>query len=615
MINISLFGIHHRGRNDVFGSENMARFLAAIVILAGLVNPGAAQSPKAKILFLGKDPDHPYGSHMYMHTCKVLAKCAELTPGVETVVSNGWPKNTKTLDGVKTIVIYTSPAAELLLEGPHRQQVDEFMKKGVGLVTIHWASAVKKDDFGRLGPTWLSYLGGTWVSNVGLSEGRSPLKQLIPEHPICRGWKEFEIEDEYYLNPTIKLAKPLLQVTERKGKDVIVGWVFERPNGGRAFGTTLGHPYANFQREPFRRLIVNAILWSARVEVPKQGAPVHLKEADLALPPKDAASPAVPQSKTDIVPPGAKLEKIFGDGVVLTEGVAAAPDGTVYFSDITFSHVARDKKGAIEAGHIWKHDPKTGKTTIFRSPSGMSNGIKFDADGNMIVAEGADFGGRRVIRTDMKTGKSYIIAALFEGRPFNSPNDIAIDEKGRIYFSDPRYLGHEPIEQPVQAVYRIDPDGSIHRIITDAGKPNGVCVSPDQQTLYVVSNDNGHTGIGRLPADAPVHKGQMALLAYSLAPDGSAKFRKVLVDYAPQDGPDGLVCDAEGNVYVAVRDETRPGIYVYSPQGKELAYIKTELPTNVGFGRGQESSTLYITAGKSVYRIRLNKKGYQLPAK
>ena len=167
----------------------------------------------------------------------------------------------------------------------------------------------------------------------------------------------------------------------------------------------------------------------------------------------------------------------------------------------------------------------------------------------------------------------------------------------------------------MQAVYRIDPDGSIHRIITDAGKPNGVCVSPDQQTLYVVSNDNGHTGIGRLPVDAPVHKGQMALLAYSLAPDGSAKFRKVLVDYAPQDGPDGLVCDAEGNVYVAVRDETRPGIYVYSPQGKELAYIKTELPTNVGFGRGQESSTLYITAGKSVYRIRLNKKGYQLPAK
>lgn len=323
-------------------------------------------------------------------------------------------------------------------------------------------------------------------------------------------------------------------------------------------------------------------------------------------------SPAHAQNA--IVPAGATLEKLFDKGVVLTEGVAVAPDGMVYFSDITFSHVSRDARGVIEAGHIWKYDPKSGTTAIFRSPSGMSNGIKFDAAGNMIVAEGADYGGRRVTRTDMKTGKSYIIAGLFEGRPFNSPNDITIDEKGRIYFSDPRYLGHEPVDQPVQAVYRIDPDGSIQRIITDAGKPNGVCVSPDQKTLYVVSNDNGTTGIGRLPKEATVHKGRMALLAYDLAADGTAKFRKLLVDYAPQDGPDGLVCDAEGDVYVAVRDETRPGICVYSPGGVELAYIKTEVPTNVGFGRGAESRTLYITAGKSLYRIRLNKEGYQLPA-
>src|SRR5881396_3528926 len=117
-----------------------------------------------------------------------------------------------------------------------------------------------------------------------------------------------------------------------------------------------------------------------------------------------------------IVPPDAKLEKLFDGGLVLTEGVAVAPDGMVYFSDITFSHVSKEKGGLLEAGHIWKYDPKTGKTTIFRSPSGMSNGIKFDADGNMIVAEGADYGGRRVIKTDMKTGKSYILAALFEGR-------------------------------------------------------------------------------------------------------------------------------------------------------------------------------------------------------
>jgi gluconolactonase len=332
--------------------------------------------------------------------------------------------------------------------------------------------------------------------------------------------------------------------------------------------------------------------------------------AVLATGPASAADP--------VVPPDAKLEKVFDGGFVLTEGVAVAPDGMVYFSDITFTHVSRDKKQPIEAGHIWKFDPATGKATIFRSPSGMSNGLKFDAAGNLLAAEGADYGGRRITRTDMTTGKTYIVAGLFEERPFNSPNDITLDEKGRVYFSDPRYLGHEPIDQPVQAVYRIDPDGSVHRIITDAGKPNGVAVSPDQKSLYVVSNDNGTTGIGRLKStgnkvDEPLKKGAMTLTAYDLAADGTAKFRKVLVDYAPQDGPDGLVCDKAGNLWVAVRAENRPGVCVYSPEGKELAYIPTEVPTNVGFGRGAESKTLYITAGKSLYRIRTNVEGYHLP--
>ncbi len=326
---------------------------------------------------------------------------------------------------------------------------------------------------------------------------------------------------------------------------------------------------------------------------------------------------ATPAAAADpIVPPDAKPELIFDGGLVLTEGVAVAPDGMVYFSDITFTHVAKEKKQPVEAGHIWKLDPKTGKATVFRSPSGMSNGLKFDADGNLLAAEGADQGGRRVTRTDMKTGKTYIVASEFDGKPLNSPNDITIDEKGRIYFSDPRYLGHEPIDQPIQAVYRVDTDGSVHRVITDAGKPNGVAISPDQKTLYVVSNDNGSTGIGRLDEKKePTKKGTMTLMAYDLAADGSAKFRKTLVDYAPQDGPDGLICDKAGNLYVAVRDTTRPGIYVYAPDGKELGYIKTELPTNVGFGRGADAGLLYITAGKSLYRIKLNTEGYHLPPK
>jgi type 1 glutamine amidotransferase len=223
---------------------------------------------------------------MYMHTCDVLAKCAELTPGVKAVVSKGWPQDAKTLEGVNTIVLYTNPAAELLLDAPHRETVDQLVAKGVGLVTIHWASTVKKDNLERLGPTWLSFLGGTWVSNVGLSGGKSRLERLAPDHPICRGWEEYEIDDEYYLNPIIEEAKPFLRVREKGGQDVIVGWVYERPDGGRSFATTLGHPYRNFQIEAFRKMLVNAILWTARLDVPKDGAPVKLDEAALALPPK-----------------------------------------------------------------------------------------------------------------------------------------------------------------------------------------------------------------------------------------------------------------------------------------------------------------------------------------
>jgi type 1 glutamine amidotransferase len=210
---------------------------------------------------------------------------------VTTEISDGWPKDAKTLTGVKAIVVYTSPGAEMLLDGTQRDEVDKLVKQGVGIVTIHWASAIKKENVERLGPTWLNYMGGMWVSNVGLGWGKSPLRQLEADHPICRGWKEYEIDDEFYLNPTIEKAKPLLSVVDPGSKkEVIVGWVYERDedNGrGRSFATTLGHPYANFQREPFRRMIVNAILWSAKVDVPEGGANVDLSEEALALPPRE----------------------------------------------------------------------------------------------------------------------------------------------------------------------------------------------------------------------------------------------------------------------------------------------------------------------------------------
>jgi gluconolactonase len=237
----------------------------------------------------------------------------------------------------------------------------------------------------------------------------------------------------------------------------------------------------------------------------------------------------------------------------------------------------------------------------------------------MIAALGADFGGRMLIKTDMKTGKSIILAGLYEGKPFNALNDVTIDEKGRMYFTDPRYLGHEPIMADGFAAYRLDPDGTVTRVASNCGKCNGILISPDQKTLYIVSNDNGWLEFQNLKKGESTVQNAHLLQAYDVDADGNLSNRRVVIDYGkldkPCSGPDGILADVDGNIWLASRCEHRPGVQVISPQGKELAYISTgtEMPTNIGFGRGADSNLLYLTSGKSLYRIRVGKKGYQLP--
>jgi gluconolactonase len=146
-----------------------------------------------------------------------------------------------------------------------------------------------------------------------------------------------------------------------------------------------------------------------------------------------------------------------------------------------------------------------------------------------------------------------------------------------------------------------------------------VLVSPDQRTLYVADFDIGVMDTLRLSKEelASIPPLQMTLWAYALRENGTVGPRRALVNYLPRFGPDGLTADVDGNLYVAVRDTEAPGIRVYSPQGKELARIPTGklLPTSAEFGTGNDSNLLYITAGKGLYRIRLNSRGYQLPGK
>lgn len=318
------------------------------------------------------------------------------------------------------------------------------------------------------------------------------------------------------------------------------------------------------------------------------------------------ATPAAAAAQRPVFPQGAVVEKVFGGGAFL-EGPAAAPDGTIYFSDIT-----NPATTGGQVGHIWRFDPATGRATIFRSPSGQSNGLEFDAHGRLVAAEGGNRGGRRVTRTDMTTGRTTAIALDFNGRAFNSPNDLTIDERGRVWFTDPRYSGPEPIEQAVMGVYRADSAGAVALVIADAGKPNGIVVSPDQRTLYVASNDNG--AMGPLPQGVPPRPGRRGVLAYDIGEDGSARFRSVLVEWT-DGGPDGIAVDTEGNVWVALASARQPSVCAYSPEGRELGCIAIpEVPSNVAFGRGAERSTLYVTARTGLYRVKTGREGYHLPA-
>src|SRR5262245_5611427 len=172
----------------------------------------------------------------------------------------------------------------------------------------------------------------------------------------------------------------------------------------------------------------------------------------------------------DFLAPGAKLEKLWGEGS-FTEGGALTGSGSILFSDI--------------GNRIMQFDPTTGAVRVFREPSGRANGLIFDLNGRLIAAEGANTeGGRRVSITDAD-GTVRTLADRYQGKRFNSPNDVAIDRQGRIYFSDPRYGGEEGRELDFEAVFRIDADGSVHKLETTANKPNGLAVSPDGKTLYV----------------------------------------------------------------------------------------------------------------------------------
>ena len=298
-----------------------------------------------------------------------------------------------------------------------------------------------------------------------------------------------------------------------------------------------------------------------------------------------------------IFEPGTKLKKLSEDGAG-GEGPAWDP-----------------KLGVLTSGAKGIHQlTPTGEKKIWREKAG-TNGLLFDREGRLACCEPDS---RSISRID-RDGKRAVLTDKFDGKRYNQPNDLTIDSKDRIYFSDPRYGDRSDMQikdengKTIEGVYRIDADGKVSRVIgREVERANGVLVSPDDKYLFVADNNNDNLG------------GARKLYRFDLKSDGTVdlKSQKLLYDWGKGRGPDGVKQDAKGRLYVAgglnkpnppaePAADVKGGIYVIDPEtGRLLAFVgvPTDEVTNCAFG-GDDLKTLYITGGGTLYSIRTTTPG------
>jgi gluconolactonase len=291
-------------------------------------------------------------------------------------------------------------------------------------------------------------------------------------------------------------------------------------------------------------------------------------------------------------------------GATWLEGISATADGTLYFSDVRGNRLLKLSPGK--------------ELSVFRSPSNYSNGTVIDAEGRLIVCEEGDPAAGlppRVTRTNLRTNAVEVLIDRFGGKRLLGPNDVRIDRTGRVYFTDgsrpsflPPYNNTPGSSGPVEptsttGVYRIDIEGAVRQILAPPmiRQPNGLGIAPDMRTFYVIEND-------------PAADGLRQLLAFDIRQDGSLTNRRVLHDFSPGRSGDGMIVDAQGNLWVAAGLNrlrgtsetlaTRAGIYVFSPAGQQLDFapIPEDTVTNLTFSRACPAA-LYVTAGKTVFTL------------
>lgn len=288
-----------------------------------------------------------------------------------------------------------------------------------------------------------------------------------------------------------------------------------------------------------------------------------------------------------------QLEATPATITAFTEGPTADAAGNIYFSEIINQRILK-----LSA---------EGKLSVFRENSNSANGLLIDTDGQLVACEGASlkgaqFGGSpraaeemkpRLTRTNLQTGEVEVLTDNFEGQPFVGPNDVTQDSQKRLYFTD----------LPGGAVYRLDPDKKLTRLLTqpEIQRPNGIAIAPDDKTLYLVEANNQEGGA-------------RMIRAYDLSAAGTLSNMRVFHNFYPGRSADGLCMDTQANLYAVAglhqrrgtseTLDTKAGVHVFSPAGKLLKFIALpeDTVTNCTFA-GPEDKTLYVTAGKGLYRF------------
>jgi gluconolactonase len=276
--------------------------------------------------------------------------------------------------------------------------------------------------------------------------------------------------------------------------------------------------------------------------------------------------------------PTGEVKKVHGN-FQFTEGPAADREGNLYFSD-------------VQGDKLYKVDSQ-GQLSTLLDPSNHTNGLMVNAAGNIVACEMDG----RLIEVNAKTKEVKSLADGYEGKRFNAPNDLVIDRDGGIYFTDPHFRAPMPLPQGVRAFYYRAPDGKVTRLGVVESAPNGIILSPDEKTLYVIPSM------------------QAEMLAYPVQSPGKIGEQRVFCKLKQAAGKttgggDGLTIDSKGNLYIT----SALGVQVFNPQGSLLGIIEfLEQPANCTFA-GKDNKTLYATARTSLYAVPMEATGHVFPA-